>query len=85
MTTSAGTKKMTEHLDILGLPVRVGMYVVLARHGTIKIGKVIKLSNKMIHVVPVPAIKHINEYLTYSKETAIINSEDALVYVIKHI
>jgi hypothetical protein len=76
---------MTEHFDILGVQVRVGMYVVAARHNTIKICKVIKLNNKMIHVVPVPAIKYIDEYRVYSKETAIINSEDALVYVIKHL
>lgn len=83
---------MTEpsnHLDILGRELKVGMPVAVSAGQTgLKICTVKALTPKMVRVEPVKKQKtsggKIKTYLEYSNQMVIIGGEDVLMYVLKH-
>lgn len=76
-------KKITpEHFDILGRPVHIGTKVAVAIHNSLMIGSVIKITSKMIRVMPVRGRGGAG-YLVYSNQCVLVEGEDVLAYILK--
>lgn len=54
------TKKQIEHSDKLGRPLSIDDYVAYPSHNSLSFGRVVKLNNKMVKVIKVPAGKYID-------------------------
>lgn len=76
-------KPLPEHKDILGQTLSMGNYVAIARHNSMKIGSIIKMTPKQIRVQLITK-KLFNDYLVYPHETLLLAGPDALAYVLKH-
>jgi hypothetical protein len=82
-------EESSNHLDILGRELKVGMPVAVSAGQTgLKICTVKALTPKMVRVEPVKKQKtssgKIKTYLEYSNQMVIIGGEDVLMYVLKH-
>lgn len=74
---------MTQHEDILGQPLVSGAYVAVSHNNTLIICKIIKITSKMVRVVPVKA--HWKEsFLKYPIDVLALTGTDLLAYVLKH-
>lgn len=82
-------EESSNHLDILGRELKVGMPVAVSAGQTgLKICTVKALTPKMVRVEPVKKQKTWNgkdkTYLEYSNQMVIVGGEDVLMYVLKH-
>jgi len=82
-------EESSNHLDILGRELKVGMPVAVSAGQTgLKICTVKALTPKMVRVEPVKKQKtlsgKIKTYLEYSNQMVIIGGEDVLMYALKH-
>lgn len=76
------TEVEINHVDILGQKIVIGVHVAMPYRNSMVVGKVIRLTNKMVRVAP---IKHIDSnYLVYPHEVIILTGEDAMVYILKN-
>ena len=71
------------HEDILGQPISLGSYMAVARSNTLDICSVIKITPKMLRVVPIKRSES-NGYFVYPSETVILSGPDAMVYILKN-
>lgn len=78
-------KPAPEHVDILGQPLNEGCHVAMAHHNNMKIGKVIKVSPKMLRIVPLShkGYGSTDGYLVYSNQTVRLDGPDALAYILR--
>ena len=72
-----------EHKDKLGKLINVDDYVVYPYHNTLSIGRVIKLNNKMVKIVKVPAGKYKDTGTNkYPIDMVKVNQEDITFYLL---
>lgn len=72
-----------EHKDKLGKIINVDDFVAYPYHNTLGIGRVIKLNNKMVKVVKVPAGKYVDTGTNkYPIDMVKVNSEDITFYLL---
>jgi hypothetical protein len=77
--------KIAEHKDILGQPINEGNYVAISHRNTMYICQIMKLSAKMMRVVPVGK-KHYGAdgFLIYPDQSVLLSGTDALAYILTH-
>lgn len=87
MTTKRIFKKEIEHTDIIGRKITVGNFVATTIKDRLQVGKVLKLTPKMVK------IKLLNAHTTdgyngqhnrYPEDMAILDSEYLTFYLVKH-
>lgn len=76
-------KKVTpEHFDILGRPIHIGTKVAVAVHNELLVCSVIKVTPKMIRVMPIRW--HGGDgHLSYGSQCVVVEGEDVLAYILK--
>lgn len=77
-------KEPIEHHDIIGQPLIDGNYVVASVRNCVKVCKIIKVSPKMIHILPIKGYARSKGYLVYPSQTVLLSGTDALVYILKN-
>ena len=83
MTTKQ--KAPIEHKDKLGRPLAVDDYVAYPTSNSLAFGKIIKLNNKMVKVVKVPAGKFTDTGSnTYPHDTVTLEAKDMTWYLLKN-
>lgn len=76
-------KKVTpDHVDILGRSIHLGTKVAVGMGNNLTICSVIKMTAKMIRVMPVKGYNN-DGYLVYSSQCVVIEGEDVLAYILK--
>lgn len=78
-------KELPVHNDILGRPVSVGDTVAFADRNSLEIGRVIKVTNKQIRVVPLLG-KYYDDfpgYLKYSSQCVLVGGPDLTMWMLK--
>lgn len=74
-----------EHHDKLGRMIEIDDFVTYPSHNTLMIGRVVKINNKMIRVVKVPAGKyHDPGKNKYPGDLIKIDPRDVTVYLLKN-
>lgn len=73
------------HNDFFGTPVKENHHVIVPRDNTLEMCLVEKITPKMIKVRPVKkgSFKS-RSYYVYCSQTVIVNSEEALMYILKN-
>jgi hypothetical protein len=78
-------KKVPEHKDKLGRPLLVDDFVAYPSHNSLSFGKIIKLNNKMIKVVKVPAGRFRDDGSNkYPHDTVKLDPKDMTFYLLKN-
>jgi hypothetical protein len=80
-------KKMAEEpkADILGQPLAIGCYVAAPRHSMLKICRVDKISNKMIHLraIEKTSSRHLDEFMSYPHYVVRLDGPDVMAHILK--
>lgn len=76
--------RQIKHNDILGKNIEVNDVVAFTHSGQMKIGRILKLSNKMVRVKEYANPRWASEYLKYPFDTIKINESDAMFYILKN-
>ena len=78
-------KTQPEHKDKLGRTISVGDFVAYPNHNSLGFGKVVKLNNKMVGVIPAvskrPVSKNTNKY---PEDLVRLAAEDMTWYILKN-
>ena len=83
--TQVSKKAVPEHKDKLGRPLAVDDYVAYPTSNTLAFGKIIKLNNKMVKVVKVPAGKFTDTGSNkYPHDTVKLEAKDMTWYLLKN-
>jgi hypothetical protein len=78
-------KEKVEHTDILGQPLKEGNYVATSRKNTMHICRIIKVSPKMIRVIPIKGVySGDNGWLVWADQSVLLSGPDALAYILTH-
>lgn len=78
-------KPLPEHKDKLGRPLAVDDYVAYPTSNSLAFGRVIKLNNKMIKVVKVPAGKFVDSGSNkYPHDTVRLDAKDMTWYLLRN-
>ena len=78
-------KPLPEHKDKLGRPLAIDDYVAYPTSNSLAFGRVIKLNNKMIKVVKVPAGKFVDHGSNkYPHDTVKLEAKDMTWYLLKN-
>ena len=76
---------MSNVTDIIDRPIRVGDFVAYPTSNSLAFGRVIKLNNKMIKVVKVPAGKFVDSGSNkYPHDTVKLEAKDMTWYLLKN-
>jgi hypothetical protein len=73
-------KEEPQHKDILGQPLKEGNYVAACRRNTMVVCTIKKMAPIQMRIV---AINSKKEWLVYPYDTVLLDSPDALVYILK--
>lgn len=85
MTEVKSKKPVPEHKDKLGRPLEVDDYVAYPSSNSLMFGRVIKLNNKMVKVVKVPASKYTdNGSNKYPYDMIKLEARDMTWYLLKN-
>jgi len=78
------TKEVPVHKDILDRPVNVDDVVAFSNHNSLEIGKIIKMTNKQIRVVPVLGrYRSDTGYLKYSAQCVLVGGPELTMWMLK--
>ncbi len=79
------TKEVPQHKDKLGRLLSVGDFVAYPTHNSLEFGKVMKVNNKMIGVVPViQKYKHYKNTNKYPSDIVRLEETDMTWYILKN-
>lgn len=79
-------KEITSHKDILGQLVSLDNYVAVSHYNSLYVCKVIKITKKLIRVLPIgKGYANSNGWLKHTSECVILSGPDVMVYIIKHL
>lgn len=79
------TKTIPEHKDKLGRLINVGDFVAYPTHNSLEFGKVMKLNNKMVGVLPaIQKYKHHKNTNKYPSDLVRLAAEDMTWYILKN-
>jgi hypothetical protein len=85
MGTPVTAKALPEHKDKLGRTISVGDFVAYPSHNSLGFGKVVKLNNKMVGVIPAvskrPVSKNTNKY---PEDLVRLEASDMTWYILKN-
>lgn len=85
MTEVKTKKPLPEHKDKLGRLIELDDYVAYPTHNSLAFGKVIKINNKMVKVVKVPASKYTdNGSNKYPHDMVKLEPKDMTWYLLKN-
>ena len=73
-----------EHKDKLGQSIDLDDFVAYPSHNSLDIGKVIKLNNKMVKVLRIPAGRNIKGTNKYPNDMVKVDPKDVTVYLLKN-
>lgn len=77
-------KEEIVHVDILSQPLLVGNYVAVARHNSMFIGIITKLTPKMMRARRLKSRFDDPGDLIYSSNTVKLSGEEAMIYILKN-
>jgi len=78
-------KELPVHNDILGRPVSVDDTVAFSNHNSLEIGRIVKITNKQIRVVPLLGRYSADfpGYLKYSSQCVLVGGPDLTMWMLK--
>lgn len=78
-------RKVIQHNDILGEPLALGNHVAVARHNSLHVCSILKMTPKQMRVVPVKNKKSSHEgWLVYPHDSLKVDGENALAYILRN-
>jgi hypothetical protein len=80
-TKKVKVRKIIQHSDILGEPLNLGNYVAIARHNSLVVCTIIKMTPKQLRVKPI-RYKNDDGWLVYPSDAILLSGENALMYVL---
>lgn len=79
------TKEVPVHKDKLGRELRVDDFVAYPSHNSLQFGKVMKINNKMVGVLPViQKYKHSKNTNKYPADLVRLEAQDMTWYILKN-
>ena len=76
-------KEPIEHKDIIGQDLHLGSYVSIARHNSMTVCSIVKITPKKLRVVPIKGYPS-EGWLIYPQDVILLSGPDALVYILKY-
>lgn len=82
------SKSTIQHHDLIGQPINPNDIVAVAKHNDLKLCRVIKVTNKMVKIIPLgfkaTSIYNTGEFFKYSCDMIVINDNPMLtVHLLK--
>lgn len=77
-------KELPEHKDKLGRPIALDDFVAYPTHNSLQFGKVTKINNKMIRVVPIISKYKTDGSLKYPADMVRLDAKDMTWYILKN-
>lgn len=76
-------KEIEEKIDVLGQPIVLGCHLAVPAGNLLKICKVVKITNKMIHVESVKTSGWKDKFMVYPHNAVRLDGPDVLAYILK--